>query len=233
MAVRLDRFVSENSGSARSLARDMIRRGRVSVDGIVVTRPETKISGSAAVAIDGKALPSSKYIYIMMNKPAGVLSSTQDRQHRTVIDILPDELKVRGLFPVGRLDKDTTGLLILTNDGDFAHSVISPRRHVKKRYLAQTEGTPTQQDALRFEEGLTLADGTRCMPSKLEVIGENLCIVTVEEGKYHQVKRMLAACGTPVKSLHRISIGGLELGNCLAESAYRVLTEEDLEQIFS
>ncbi len=233
MSVRLDRFLADCGKATRSEARNLIKSGRVCVNGFIVTQPETKIDENSLVELDGAAVGGTKFIYIMMNKPEGVLSATGDRSQRTVIDLLSDEIRGRGLFPVGRLDKDTTGLLILTNDGEFAHRVISPKKHVKKRYLAETEGTPTQEDAQRFEKGVTLADGTVCLPASLDILGENLCIVTVEEGKYHQVKRMLASCGKPVKKLHRLAVGGLELDENLVKSSYRELTEKELNSIFS
>ena len=232
MAVRLDKYLADNSSASRSEARNAVKNGRVSVDGCVVTCPETKVDERSHVALDGQIIGGSRFVYIMMNKPAGVLSATEDSRQATVIDLLSDDLKGRGLFPVGRLDKDTTGLLLLTNDGAFAHGVLSPRRHVKKRYLAETDGTPTSEDAARFEGGITLGDGTVCLPASLETVGVNQCIVTVEEGKYHQVKRMLAACGKPVVRLHRLSIGGLELDEQLAAASYRELTQEELDLIF-
>ena len=232
MAVRLDKYLADSGKATRSEARNIIKSGRISVDGCVVTRPETRIDEKSLVEMDGLTIGGSKFIYIMMNKPAGVLSATEDSSQPTVTDLLSDDMKVRGLFPVGRLDKDTTGLLLLTNDGDFAHRVISPRSHVKKRYLAETDGTPTKEDSVRFENGITLADGTVCLPASLDIVGENRCIVTVVEGKYHQVKRMLASCGKPVVKLHRLSIGGLELDNQLAEASYRELKPEELNFIF-
>ena len=164
----------------------------------------------------------------MMDKPAGVLSVTEDRKQQTVLDLLPPELKRLGLFPVGRLDKDTEGLLILTNDGDFAHRVISPRSGVEKRYRAEVEGIPDEDDARAFAEGLILADGTRCLPAKLEITGGSVCFVTVMEGKYHQVKRMLASRGKPVRRLRRLSVGELEIGEDLGAGGFRELEENDL-----
>lgn len=229
---RLDKFLSDSGGFSRSEAREMIKQGRVSVSGAIVVRPEQKVPDDAAVAVDGEALRSDEYIYIMLNKPGGYLSATEDSTQPTVIDLLSEELRRRGLFPVGRLDKDTTGLLLLTDDGELAHRVISPRRHVAKRYLAETDGTPVPEDVQRFEKGLTLADGTVCMPAKLEVTGEGKCAVTLEEGKYHQVKRMLAACGTPVTALHRASIGALELDPALGSGEYRELLPGEIDLIF-
>lgn len=228
---RLDKFLAD-SGVSRSEAREMIKQGRVSVAGETVFRPERKVPDDAVVEVDGASVRCDEYIYIMLNKPGGCLSATEDSSQLTVIDLLSAELRRRGLFPVGRLDKDTTGLLLLTDDGDFAHRVISPRRHVAKLYFAQTDGTPTTEDVQRFAKGLTLADGTVCMPARLEVTGEGQCAVTLEEGKYHQVKRMLAACGTPVTALHRASIGALALDPELGPGEYRELLPGEIDLIF-
>ena len=164
----------------------------------------------------------------MMISRTGVLSVTEDSRQRTVFDVLPPQLRRMGLAPVGRLDKDTSGLLLLTNDGELAHRIISPKSAIPKRYLAEVEGEPDAEDVCAFREGLTLADGTRCLPAELEPLGEGRCLVTVMEGKYHQVKRMLAARGKPVKALRRLSVGGLELGESLGPGGFRELNEEDL-----
>ena len=196
--MRLDRLLSELGVASRSELRNIIRSGRVSVDGQTVTAPEKRVDPEgSAICLDGSALRWQRFRYFMMDKPEGVLSVTEDRRQQTVLDLLPEELKRLGLFPVGRLDKDTSGLLLLTNDGDFAHRVISPKSGVEKRYRAEVEGVPDERDVRAFERGIVLADGTECLPAKLETTGESVCFVTVMEGKYHQVKRMLAACGKP------------------------------------
>ncbi len=227
--MRLDRLLSELGAASRSELRQIIRRGRVSVDGVVVTEPERRVDPEGSeIRLDGELLTYRRFRYFMMDKPAGVLSVTEDRKQKTVLDLLPPELKRLDLFPVGRLDKDTSGLLILTNDGDFAHRVISPKSGVEKRYRAEVEGVPDEADVKAFAEGLTLGDGTKCLPARLEITGANTCYVTVMEGKYHQVKRMLASRGKPVVSLRRLSVGALELDEALGPGGFRELEKNDL-----
>ena len=162
MSMRLDRLLSELGAASRSELRQIIRRGRVSVDGAVVTEPERRVDPEGSeIRLDGELLTYRRFRYFMMDKPAGVLSVTEDRKQKTVLDLLPPELKRLDLFPVGRLDKDTSGLLILTNDGDFAHRVISPKSGVEKRYRAEVGGVPDEEDVKAFAEGLTLGDGTK------------------------------------------------------------------------
>ena len=229
MAVRLDKVLSELGVASRRELKQMIRSGRVSVNGQTVTEPEKHIDPEKdELCLDGAALRLRRFRYFMMDKPAGVLSVTEDRKQQTVLDLLPPELKRLGLFPVGRLDKDTEGLLILTNDGGFAHRVISPKAGVEKRYRAEVEGVPDEEDARAFAQGLILADGTRCLPAKLEITGGSVCFVTVMEGKYHQVKRMLASRGKPVQRLRRLSVGELEIGEDLGPGGFRELKENDL-----
>ncbi len=231
--IRLDRYLSDLGTAPRSECRRIIRSGRVRVDGESVAAPETKIDPRAAVVtLDGERLVWAEHHYYMMNKPAGVLTATEDRRQKTVLDLLPDELRRMGLFPVGRLDRDTRGLLLLTDDGDFAHRVISPKFAVEKLYDACVEGTPDVSDAAAFAEGLVLGDGTKCRPARLEPLGPGRCRVAVTEGKYHQVKRMLAARGKPVTALKRLSIGALRLPEELPEGAVAALGEEDLCRVF-
>ena len=227
--MRLDRALAELGVASRSELRRIIRSGRVSVDGRAVTEPETRIDPSACVlCLDGAPLCYRRFRTFMMDKPAGVLSVTEDRRQATVLELLPLELKRLGLFPVGRLDKDTSGLLLLTNDGELAHRVISPKSGIRKRYRAEVEGVPDEADARAFEAGLLLADGTRCLPARLEITGGSVCYVTVMEGKYHQVKRMLAARGKPVTALRRLSVGALEVDESLGSGGIRELFEADL-----
>lgn len=227
--MRLDRLLSECTALSRSQLRQIIKNGSVSVDGIVITSPEHKVcSDTARVELDGKTVSYEKFCYYMLNKPAGILSATDDKKHKTVIDLFPAELKKKNLFPVGRLDKDTTGLLIITNDGDFAHRVISPRSEIVKTYHAVTETPVNDADIEAFRQGIVLADGTKCLPAGLEKLPDGSCLVRVMEGKYHQVKRMLASRGKPVTALMRLSIGGLELDKGLLPGQFRQLSEKEL-----
>ena len=231
--IRLDKYLGDLGTAPRSECKRIIRSGRVCVDGAAVTAPETKIDPRAAVVtLDGERLVWAAHHYYMMNKPAGVLTATEDRRQKTVLDLLPEELQRMGLFPVGRLDRDTRGLLLLTDDGDFAHRVISPKFAVEKLYDACVEGTPDESDAEAFAEGLVLGDGTKCRPARLEILGEGRCLVTVTEGKYHQVKRMLASRGKPVTALKRLSVGALRLPETLPEGAFVELDDEDLCRVF-
>ena len=231
--MRLDKLLGDLGIASRSELKQIIRQGRVTVDGRAVTVPETKVdSETCSITLDGEALRYKSFRYYMMDKPPGVLSATEDGRQRTVLDLVSPEMRRMGLFPVGRLDKDTSGLLLLTNDGDFAHRVISPKSGIEKRYYAQVEGALTQADREAFRQGLVLGDGTKCLPAELELLGEGECLVTVMEGKYHQVKRMLASRGAPVKALRRLSIGGLELGTSLPSGGWRELEKADLDKLF-
>lgn len=234
MAVlRLDKYLADCGVATRKELRQIIKDGRVSINGAVATSPQQKLDTETdAVSLDGSEIRYEKYRYFMLNKPDGVLSATEDGKQNTVLDLLSPEHKRLGLFPVGRLDKDTTGLLILTNDGDFAHRVISPKSNVMKRYRAETKGKCTQADVSAFQNGIVLKDGLKCLPAKLE-IGDDCCYVTVAEGKYHQVKRMLASVGKPVTALKRLSIGGLLLDESLLQGQYRELTQNELCSVFN
>ena len=226
---RLDKLLADMGIASRSELKTIIKSGRVTVDGRAVTQPEAKFDNEACdIALDGNSLTVQKFRYYMMDKPAGVLSVTEDRKQQTVLDLLPPEQQRMGLFPVGRLDKDTSGLLLLTNDGDFAHKVISPKSGVEKIYLAVVDGEPDAADIRAFEKGIVLKDGTECLPAGLELLGGNRCLVTVMEGKYHQVKRMLASRGKPVLELRRLAVGALELDEALGPGGFRELSEEDL-----
>lgn len=231
---RLDKFLADTGRWSRSEAKALIRAGRVLVDGVPARSGDGKVGETSTITVDGEVLAGGRARYLMLHKPAGLLSATEDRDQPTVLDLLTPELRRLGLFPVGRLDKDTTGLLLLTNDGDFAHRVTAPRRHVPKRYLTRVEGSLMPEDAKTLAGGVTLGDGTRCLPARLELTDRpDEGRVTVYEGKYHQVKRMLAALGKPVVRLHRERIGGLELDSALAPGEYRPLTAAELALVFS
>ena len=181
------------------------------------------------VTVDGQAVAWAEHRYLMLWKPAGVLTATEDRRQKTVLDLLP--AMYRDLFPVGRLDKDTEGLLLLTDDGALAHRLLSPRHHVDKVYLAEVDGDVDAADVEAFGAGMVLEDGTRCLSARLERLGPGLCRVTLREGKFHQVKRMLAQRGKPVLRLKRISMGPLQLDPGLAPGEFRPLTEQELLEL--
>lgn len=227
-AMRLDKLLSDTTAFTRSQLKQIIKSGRVIVNGIAVTVPETKIDPDASVIeLDGEAVAYKRFHYFMLNKPAGILSATDDQKQKTVIDLFPAELR-RRLFPVGRLDKDTTGLLLVTDDGSFAHRVISPRSEVIKTYHAVTSEPVDSDDIKAFREGIVLSDGTKCLPAGLELLPDGSCLVYVTEGKYHQVKRMLASRAKPVIELERLAIGDLELDENLLPGEFRQLTENEL-----
>ena len=231
--VRLDKYLSDMGIATRKELKQIIKSGRVLVNGTAVTVPEAKIDPeNDTVSMDGKVLRYSRFHYYMMNKPSGVLTATEDGKQKTVLDLVTPEMRRMDLFPVGRLDKDTSGLLLLTDDGDFAHRVISPKSEVEKLYYAVVSGVPTEADIKAFSEGIVLADGTECLPAKLELLGGSECLVTVMEGKYHQVKRMLASRGKPVEQLKRLRIGGLSLDESLLPGEFRELDENDLCKVF-
>lgn len=231
-SIRLDKYLADLGIASRKELKAVIKARRVAVNGNLALNGDLKIDpGSDTVSIDGRELSYKKYRYFMMNKPEGVLSATEDNKQETVLDLLSDEHKRLGLFPVGRLDKDTTGLLLLTNDGEFSHRVISPKSEVTKRYYALTDGIPDEHDAKAFEKGIVLKDGLQCLPAKLEITGDNFCYVNVMEGKYHQVKRMLASVGKPVLKLKRLSIGELYLPDELPEGGYVELDDTQLNKI--
>ena len=209
---RLDKILSEAKVASRSQLRQLIRAGQVAVDGVVVREPEQKIAEDACITVRGEAVEKLRPVLLVLNKPAGYITATEDRYQKTVMELVPERYRRLGVVPVGRLDKDTEGLLLFTNDGELAHRLISPRWAVEKVYYAEHEGEAGEADIAAFAKGLTLADGTHCLPAKLEPLGPGRCRVTVQEGKYHQVRRMLAARGLPVCYLKRLSEGPVELG---------------------
>ena len=228
---RLDKILANTGRWSRKEAAELIRAGRVKVDGTVASRREEKFSEESLFQVDGETVSGVRYVYLMLNKPAGSVSATDDPREETVLSLLPDHLRRIGLFPAGRLDKDTVGLLLLTNDGPLAHALLSPRYHVDKTYLVRVEGTFTAEDEVAFREGMILADGLQCLPACLERREGGEAVVTLREGKYHQIKRMCAARGKPVVYLKRLTFGPLTLDASLEEGAWRPLTEEEVERL--
>ena len=225
---RLDQIIRATGKKSRREVREMVRQGRVLVDGKPAPAADMKVDPQTAVILlDGEPLGYEKFTYVMLHKPAGVLTATEDRRQETVLDLLPPELRRRALSPVGRLDKDTEGLLLLTNDGQLAHRLLSPKSHVDKVYYARVDGALEPGDIAAFAAGMTLGDGLECLPAGLEILSPTEALVTLREGKFHQVKRMLAARGKPVLYLKRLSMGRLRLDPALAPGAWRMLTEEE------
>ena len=230
---RMDKLLSSTGLWTRKEVKELVRRGRVTCNGLAVGKPEEKADPEMdEIRVDGEVVDCAPFVYIMMNKPDGILSATTDKRQRTVVDLLPEHLRRRGLFPVGRLDKDTVGLLLLTDDGPLGHELLSPKKHVDKVYHAWVDGKIDQADVARLAEGMVLEDGLHCLPAGLEPIGDgSQCLVTLREGKYHQVKRMLAACGKPVTALKRLSMGSLQLDESLEPGGWRFLNREEMESL--
>lgn len=230
---RLDKLLAGTGKWSRREVKALVRQGLVRVDGRLAASAEDKLDpATAIITVAGETISLCRFTYVMLHKPAGVLTATEDRKQPTVLDLLPPELRRIGLAPVGRLDKDTEGLLLLTNDGELAHRLLSPRYHVDKRYLARVDGELSAADTEAFARGMTLGDGLECLPAGLEVLPDRVCIVTLREGKFHQVKRMLAARGAPVLYLKRLSMGPLTLDDSLAAGAYRLLRAEEISALY-
>ena len=225
--MRLDKMLSENTSYSRSEIKTLIRKGQAEINGVKVLKPETQVSFGETIVFCGEEINTDEFVYIKMNKPKGVLTATRDNRP-TVIDLLPKELNIKNLFPVGRLDKDTTGLLILTNDGELAHQLISPKNHAQKVYEVVLDGAVPQSLIEEFEKGVTLHDGTKLKPARLEIVEKNKCIVSLTEGKYHQIKRMFGVYELGVNELKRLSFGGVLLEENLKEGQAKMLTKNEL-----
>ncbi len=230
---RLDKIIATQFNVSRRDARIAIRRGKVRVQGKIVRDFGLLTDVNAEISFDGQALNYKEHIYILMNKPKGVLSASSDKNKKTVVDLVPENLRRQGLFPVGRLDKDTTGFLIITDDGDFAHKAISPKYEVYKTYIVQLDGNLTDDMITSFADGIVLADGTKCRKAILEILAENIARVKICEGKYHQIKRMFGVVGLGVNELKRESVGALSLPRGLCEGECIELSTEEIERIFT
>lgn len=236
MVQRLDKFISSQGMRSRRDTVKLIRSGRVTVDGQIVRDPSCKVDdATAAVTVDGTPITYQTFTYLMLNKPAGILCVSRDPKVRTVVDLVPEAYQRKGLFPAGRLDKNTVGLVLLTDDGDFAHRLLAPRKHVEKMYRARLDGPLTEEHIRAFAEGTTLADGTKCLPATVRVIEDTdtpLVEVRIVEGKYHQIKRMFGTVDRGVDWLKRYTMGGLVLDESLKEGECRPISAEELENIF-
>jgi len=229
---RLDKIIANRGAASRREVKDLVRQGRVLVNGVPASAPDMKVAAETAViTVDGVTLSAERYLYLLLHKPAGVLTATEDKRQPTVLDLIPETYRRRDLAPVGRLDKDTEGLLLLTDDGELTHRLLSPKYHVDKVYYARVDGVPDAADAAAFAAGLLLGDGLQCLPAKLELLGGDVCLVTLREGKFHQVKRMLASRGKPVLYLKRLAMGPLTLEDTLPAGQCRPLTEEEISAL--
>ena len=235
MQQRLDKLISSQGVYSRKEAQQLIKDGLVCVDGIQVRDRGAHVDPDGCyVTVDGKPFKLERFVYLMLNKPKGVVSATNDRSQKTVVDLAPEELKGRNLFPAGRLDMTTTGFVLLTDDGDFAHRILSPKNHIEKTYEARLAEAVTDEQLKAVAEGITLGDGTECLPAKLRVLeaGDSpLVEIKICEGKYHQIKRMFAAAGNGVIELKRTQMGSLPLDPELPEGQCRRLTEDEIKQI--
>ena len=237
--MRLDKFLVACAVGSRTEVKNLLKAGRVMVNGKKEKSAKLQINEERdEIRFDGQVLEYEEFVYYMMNKPQGVISATEDSKHRTVLDLLDDYARAKEVFPVGRLDIDTHGLLLLTNDGKLAHALLSPKRHVEKTYLAQVEGIMTQEDVETFAKGIPLKDFT-CQKAKLEIVSvdpeknQSLVRVTIAEGKFHQVKRMVAYCGKEVVDLQRLTMGTLVLDENLERGEWRRVSQEELELLFT
>ena len=229
--MRLDKLLTNLGVASRSGCKEILKAGRVKVNGVLWKDGAKNVPDGAEVALDGKALDTRLSRHLMLHKPSGVLTAREDNRQQTVMDLLPACYHAMGCMPVGRLDKDTTGVLILTTDGELAHRLISPQRHVDKIYEAQVDGKLDESDIRAFAEGLPLKDFT-ALPAHLEICSEHVGRLTVQEGKYHQVKRMFGARGKPVIRLHRLTFGPLPLDGALLPGEFRELTEEEVRLLY-
>ncbi len=226
---RLDRILAGTGRWSRREIGRLVKAGRVSVDGMPAQAPDEKYDPDANFTVDGEPVSGRQLVYLMLHKPAGVISATEDPRKRTVLDLLPEHMRRAGLFPVGRLDRDTEGLLLLTNDGPLAHQLLSPKQHVDKTYFVRADGPFDEEDEAAFASGLILRDGLKCLPARLERLEAcDEALVTIQEGKYHQIKRMVASRHKQVVYLKRLTMGPLHLDPALEKGEWRPLTPEEL-----
>ncbi len=233
---RLDKIIASQGKYSRSEVKKLIKAGLVTLNGEKVKSADIKADAQKdTITVDGESLSYKKHIYIMLNKPQGVVSATDDPVHKTVIDLVPPALFRQGLFPAGRLDGDTTGFVLITDDGDFAHRILSPKNHIMKTYHASLDRPLSEKDIKKFTEGIELRDGTLCLEAQVKMLTEAppVAEVKIHEGKYHQVKRMFAALGNRVITLRRVKMGGLALDETLKEGQCREITDKELELIVS
>ena len=236
--MRIDKCLADCGLGTRSEVKSLLKAKRITINGKVVTNGKVQVDPETdKILFDGEKIQYEEFVYIMMNKPKGVVSATEDNLHKTVLDLIDPLYFKKGVFPVGRLDIDTHGLLLLTNDGELAHRLLSPKKHVTKIYQARVDGVMTLEDAATFERGIVLSDGTECMPAQLDILrtsqDESVVQIHIKEGKFHQVKRMVKACGKTIVDLQRLTMGILKLDARLALGESRPLTEEELQSLMN
>jgi 16S rRNA pseudouridine516 synthase len=230
--LRLDKYLKDLGIGTRSEIREIIKKGRVTVDGEVCRDPGFHAEpGRNEVCLDGKPVSYNKYVYVMLNKPKGVITATEDKRLKTALNLLPEKYRLMGVFPVGRLDRDTAGLLIFTNNGDLAHNLLSPKKHVMKQYEAHLDRYPGDSSIEAFRQGVEISGDFKALPANLRYLGTQpaVAIVEVYEGKFHQVKRMFKAVGAGVTALKRLRMGNLELDRSLKPGEWRELTDAEVK----
>ena len=228
---RLDKLIGSQTNYSRKDIKDLVKKKAILVNGEVVLKSDVKVDSSIdKIIVLGEELIFKKYVYLMLNKPKGYVSATEDKNDKTVLDLVPSEYKHRNLFPAGRLDKDTTGLMIITDDGDFAHNILSPKKHISKTYNVTIDIDMNDDMVIGFKNGVNLSDG-ECKSAFLEITGKNTGIVILTEGRYHQIKRMFGCFGAKVIELERISMGNFSLPSDLKLGEVREFTKEELESV--
>lgn len=232
MSDRLDKILARELNITRSGAKELLKKGRVSLNGAVIKKGETKCTESDSITVDGKDVGNSEFVYIMMNKPKGVISASDGKGDKTVVDILPEDMKRRGLFPAGRLDKDTTGFVLITDDGEFAHNILSPAHHIDKTYIVTLDKPVTEEVKSDFESGMTLND-EKLLRAELSILNEDRTVakVVLQQGLYHQIKRMFKKYGLTVTELHREAMGSLILDKDLASGQCRYINSDEKKKI--
>ena len=245
MFMRIDRLLCEMNIGTRSQVKELIKKGQVCINGVVIRKPELHVDENCTkITCKGKEYVYRPNVYYMMNKPCGVITATVDKKEQTVLDLLKEQLKMqlgeegagvplKDIFPVGRLDKDTVGLLLLTNDGELAHNLLSPTKHVAKQYFVRTDIPITEDQIKCLEEGVLIGENEKTRPAQVMPQGKNECCITITEGKYHQIKRMFRAVGNKVVYLKRLSMGSLALDETLAEGQIRELTPKEVGDLCS
>lgn len=232
--IRLDKFICDNSEFTRSQIKKLVREGGVKINSACAESPDIKIDPEKdRITVSGREILYRKFVYIMLNKPQGVVSATEDRKEKTVVDLIDGELRHRKLFPAGRLDKDTVGFVLLTDDGEFAHRILSPKNHIEKTYIAKTDRPCDESVIKAFEQGARLSDGSVCLKAKLRFLDEEGYVSEVKicEGMYHQIKRMFASCGRKVVYLERVKMGGLSLDPNLERGCWRELNTTEIDMM--